>query len=87
VAAEKVSPAHAAVGWAMKMLRARKELSQEAAARRAGLNLNMWSAIERGEQNATLRTLLLIARGLDAALSEVFATAEERPVMPRRGSV
>lgn len=86
MAAEKVSPAHEAVGWAMRVLRTRKELSQEDAAKRARMNLNMWSAIERGEQNATLRTMLLVARGLDEGLSVLFAVAEERASMPRRGA-
>jgi transcriptional regulator with XRE-family HTH domain len=67
---------HVALGRAIRELRARRGWSQEGLAFHARLHRNYIGAIERGEINPTLRTLLALERGLRVPLSELMAVME-----------
>jgi transcriptional regulator with XRE-family HTH domain len=76
VATSKHSPAHQALGRAVRWKRARLGLSQEELGYQARLHRNYVGAIERGEINATFRVLLRLSRGLRMPLSELIAEGE-----------
>jgi ribosome-binding protein aMBF1 (putative translation factor) len=65
-----------ALGAAVRELRARRGLSQEALGFRAGVHRNYVGGIERGELNVTFRVLLKLARGLAVSLSELIGIYE-----------
>jgi transcriptional regulator with XRE-family HTH domain len=48
-------------------------LSQEQLAERAGLHRNYVGFLERGERNASLKTLFAVARSLGISLGELLA--------------
>lgn len=53
------------IGKNMKALRAKRGLSQMAAAEKAGsMSMRYWQFLEAGERNATLKTVVAIARAL-----------------------
>jgi transcriptional regulator with XRE-family HTH domain len=62
---------------AIRNLRARRGLSQEAVARAANLTLSSYARIERGLANPTWRTVSNIADALDVTLSELGAVVDE----------
>jgi transcriptional regulator with XRE-family HTH domain len=76
------APSNAALGLAVRELRRRSDLSQEALAHASGLHPTYLSGIERGVRNPTWRSLGRICEALGvrtsdlAALSEEFAGAE-----------
>jgi transcriptional regulator with XRE-family HTH domain len=70
--------AHDALGHAVRELRTRRRISQEALGHSANIHRNYIGAIERGELNPTYRVLLKLATGLDFPLSEIIALAETR---------
>jgi transcriptional regulator with XRE-family HTH domain len=78
---------HVALGRAVRELRARRGLSQEALGFCSGLHRNYVGAIERGEINPTFRILLALSRGLALPLSEVLTVYERHVVElpPRAG--
>lgn len=65
-----------ALGLAIRSLRERKAVSQEAFALEAGLHRTYIGAIERGERNIGVLTLRTLALGLGVALSELLREAE-----------
>jgi transcriptional regulator with XRE-family HTH domain len=65
-----------AFGAAVRELRARRGLSQEWLGFKAGLHRNYIGAIERGEINPTLRTLVRLMDGLLLPLSELIRLYE-----------
>jgi transcriptional regulator with XRE-family HTH domain len=67
-----------ALGRAVRETRARRGLSQEALGFRAGLHRNYVGAVERGEINPTLRTLLSFAAGLDVPMTELVGLYERQ---------
>lgn len=71
-----LSPAHAALGRAVRQLRAERDLSQEELGARAGLHRNYVGGVERGERNAAWAALLRLAAGLGVPLAELVAQAE-----------
>jgi len=71
-----ISPEHAALGAAVRELRARRGLSQEELEFVSGLHRNYVGAIERGEINATFRILLKLERGLGLPLAELVRLDE-----------
>lgn len=71
------SPAHRALGRAVRVLRTTRGDSQEMLGFSAEIHRNYIGAIERGELNPTYGVLLRVARGLGKPLSEVIALAEE----------
>ena len=65
------------VGRAIRMCRARKNLTQAALASRCDLSESYLSLIEAGRRDPTLSTLEVVARGLEIPLSMlVFLAAE-----------
>ena len=73
-----VSSEHLVLGRAARELRARRACSQEELGHRSGLHRNYVGAIERGEINATFRTLLALSSGLAVPLSELVLLYERR---------
>lgn len=76
--ADKRSPDLTALGRAVRELRARRSLSQEALGFAAGVHRNYVGAIERGEINATFRVLLRLIQGLRVPLSELMLVYERQ---------
>jgi len=60
------------LGRRIYKLRNAKGWSQETLARRCGIHAHHLGKIERGEANATLATLLAIARPLRITISDLF---------------
>ncbi len=65
------------LGKRIKALRERKGLTQEELEEKTGVNTKYISAIERGQKNATIKTLEKIAKGLNIELYELFLFTEE----------
>jgi transcriptional regulator with XRE-family HTH domain len=59
-------------GRTVRRLRKQRKLSQEALAIAAGMHLNHVSAIERGERNPGLLSVLKIAKALDVPVTDLF---------------
>jgi transcriptional regulator with XRE-family HTH domain len=70
------SPEHAALGLAIKELRAKTCLSQEAFAGECGLHRTYVGGIERGERNVSFANLLRIAAALGVRPSQLLARYE-----------
>lgn len=73
-----LGPEYVTLGRAVRELRARRSLTQEALGRESALHRNYVGAIERGEINPTFAVLLKLADGLTVTLSELFALYEHR---------
>jgi len=65
-----------ALGAAVRETRARRGLSQEDLGFAAGLHRNYVGAVERGEINATFKTLMRLCRGLRVPVSELVCVYE-----------
>ncbi|HEV7772153.1 MAG TPA: helix-turn-helix transcriptional regulator [Conexibacter sp.] len=74
--AAQVAPNLHALGAAVRETRARRKMSQEVLGFAASLHRNYVGAIERGEINPTLRTLMQLAHGLEVPLSELVVLYE-----------
>lgn len=61
-----------AFGSRVREMRIAAGFSQESFAAACGLDRTYVGGIERGERNAALRNLWLIAKALDCSLSELF---------------
>ena len=66
-----------AIGERIKALRARRGLTLETLAEKAGVSRAMLSRIERGESNPTAQLLGRVCAGLDVTLSALFAETEQ----------
>lgn len=75
--AQLLTPSHAALGRAARVLRARHQLSQEAVEHRGGPHRNYVGAVERAETNPTYSTLVRLAAGLGVPLSALILLAEQ----------
>ena len=73
-----LGPEFIVLGRAVRELRARRSLTQEALGRESALHRNYVGAIERGEINPTFRILRKLATGLQLPLSELIALFEQR---------
>lgn len=71
------SPAHVALGRAVRELRERQGVSQEELANRSRLHRTYVGGIERGERNPSFTSLLRLAKVLDVETSELVAHAEQ----------
>lgn len=60
------------VGEQLRMIRKAKKLTQENVADKSGLRVTRISDIERGQTNASLKTLEKIMNALDISPSELF---------------
>jgi transcriptional regulator with XRE-family HTH domain len=70
------SPEHAALGEAVRRLRAEAELSQEQLAEAAGTDLTQVGGIERGIRNPSYTTLLRLAEALGTEVGELTSLAD-----------
>ncbi len=69
------SAAVVAVGQAIRSLRKEHGTSQEAFAATAGLDRSYYGAIERGEFNVTIDTLVKISAALDVTAATILERA------------
>lgn len=60
------------LGERIRIIRKEKGISQEVLGEICGLHTNHIGAIERGEKNLTLESILKVANGLDVTLDELF---------------
>jgi transcriptional regulator with XRE-family HTH domain len=72
----KKSAAVVALGEAIRSARRERGYAQEAFAAHVGLDRSYFGAVERGEFNVTLATVLKIADGLDVPASTLFRRAQ-----------
>jgi len=70
-------PEQVSLGRAVRWRRAYTGISQEELGFRSALHRNYIGAIERGQINPTLRTLLKVANGLGIAVSELIRLYEQ----------
>ena len=73
LSAKRRQPQLLALGKAIKTLRKQHDLTQEGLALAAGLHLSYVSAIERGDNNPTLLTLLALAEALNVTLLDLIS--------------
>jgi transcriptional regulator with XRE-family HTH domain len=66
------------LGWIVRALRARADLTLTEAARRSGLSPAFLSEVERGRKDASTRALIALARGLGAEVGEIYAELGRR---------
>jgi transcriptional regulator with XRE-family HTH domain len=71
----KKSAANQALGRAIRAARCERGAPQEAFAARAGLDRSYYGAVERGEFNVSLDTIVKLAAGLNVSASELLARA------------
>lgn len=69
------TPAH--LGVAIRARRTELQLSQEALGQRCELHRTYIAGVERGERNASLKSISRIAKALDIPVSELLLRAEE----------
>lgn len=72
----KKSQANQALGNAIREVRRQRGYSQEPFASHAGLDRSYYGAIERGEFNVTLDTIVKIAKGLRVKPSVLLRRAQ-----------
>lgn len=73
-----LSPRHRALGDAIREMRQKRGMSQEALADRAKMSANYVGDAERGERNISIRALWQLADGLGLSASEILREAEKR---------
>jgi DNA-binding XRE family transcriptional regulator len=76
VVVAKKSAANVALGAAARSLRAERGLPQEALATLAGIDRSYYGAIERGEFNVSLDTIVKIAAALEVTAAALLTRAE-----------
>lgn len=69
------SAANQALGGAIRAVRNERSFSQEAFAAHAGLDRSYYGAVERGEFNPTVDTVVKIAVGLEVTVAALFERA------------
>ena len=72
----KKTPTTIAFGGAVRALRRERGYGQEGFAERAGLDRSYFGAIERGEFNVSLETIVKVATALEVTAAEVLRRAE-----------
>lgn len=71
-----LSPAHAALGAAVRHYRSRLGVSQEELAWRAGVHRTYLGGIERGERNPSFGNVMKLCDALGVKLSELASYLE-----------
>jgi transcriptional regulator with XRE-family HTH domain len=71
----KKSAANIALGNAIRAARREHGYTQESFAAHADIDRSYYGAIERGEFNVTVDTLMTVAAGLDVTAAELFKRA------------
>ena len=72
----KKSAANQALGRAIRAARRERGFAQEAFAARAGIDRSYFGAIERGEFNVSLDTIVRLASGLGVSASALLKRAK-----------
>jgi transcriptional regulator with XRE-family HTH domain len=72
----KKSPANQTLGQAIRSAREHRGDTQEGFARKASIDRSYYGAIERGEFNLTVDTVLKIAASLELPASQLFQRAK-----------
>jgi transcriptional regulator with XRE-family HTH domain len=72
----KKSPANQALGRSIQALRKKQGYTQESFAMKAEIDRSYYGAIERGEFNVTVDTIMTIAAGLGVPAAELFRQAK-----------
>jgi transcriptional regulator with XRE-family HTH domain len=72
----KKSAANIALGSAIRAVRKERGYTQEGFAAEADIDRSYYGAIERGEFNLTVDTILKVTSGLGLTAAELFARAE-----------
>ncbi|HTA37109.1 MAG TPA: helix-turn-helix transcriptional regulator [Solirubrobacteraceae bacterium] len=72
----KKSAANQALGRAIRSARRERGFAQEAFAVRAGIDRSYFGAIERGEFNVSLDTIVKLAAGLGVRAGELLGRAD-----------
>jgi transcriptional regulator with XRE-family HTH domain len=65
------------LGTRIRDLRLKQGYSQESFADHCGIHRTYQGGIERGERNLTIKTVLVVAKGLGVTMSELLAGIEE----------
>jgi transcriptional regulator with XRE-family HTH domain len=73
--ARKKTPVTIAFGAAVRALRVERGFGQEGFAAHAGLDRSYFGAIERGEFNVSLETIVKVATALEVTTAEVLRRA------------
>lgn len=78
----------AQLGRNIKVMRVRRDMTQEELAAEAGLERSYAGAIERGERNLSVTSLLKLAQALECNPSELLEGVQLKPVKtkPNRGA-
>jgi transcriptional regulator with XRE-family HTH domain len=71
----KKSKANKALGEAIRAIREQQGLTQESFAIKAGIDRSYYGALERGEFNMTVDTLMSVADGLGVSAWEIWKRA------------
>jgi transcriptional regulator with XRE-family HTH domain len=69
------TPATTAFGAAVRAVRVERAFSQEGFAAHAGMDRSYYGAIERGEFNVSLSTIVKVADALDTSAHELLRRA------------
>jgi transcriptional regulator with XRE-family HTH domain len=72
----KKSEANQKLGQSIRSIREQKRYSQERFARHAGFERSNYGAIERGEFNVRLDTIVRVAAGLDMSVAALCGKAK-----------
>jgi transcriptional regulator with XRE-family HTH domain len=72
----KKSPANQTLGRAIRALRKKRGYTQESFALKAEIDRSYYGAIERGEFNVTVDTIMTIAAGMEVPAAELFKQAK-----------
>jgi transcriptional regulator with XRE-family HTH domain len=79
-------PTPAQLGAAIRARRTELHLSQEALGLRCELHRTYIAGVERGERNASLKSIARIARALDIPVSGLMLRAEEQAAAEEHAS-
>jgi transcriptional regulator with XRE-family HTH domain len=80
---EPISPAHGALGDAIREARNEQRIAQDETAMRAGLDRAYFAEIERAQKNVGFTNLLKVAEGLGMKPSELLVRAERLGLLER----
>jgi transcriptional regulator with XRE-family HTH domain len=72
----KKSAANQALGKTIRAMRRKQGYTQESFALKADIDRSYYGAIERGEFNVTVDTLMTVAGGLGVSAAELFKRAK-----------
>jgi transcriptional regulator with XRE-family HTH domain len=72
----KKSPANQALGKAIRAIRKQQGYTQESFALKADIDRSYYGAIERGEFNVTIDTVMTVAAGLGVPAAELLRHAK-----------